>query len=322
MKYLPILICTFLSFQAVAQSKYTTVDAHAMSVDYTRDYRSAAQELTAPYTDDESKARALFTWIASNIKYDNKRLAKVQKSGKRGRTQIKAKTKEGLKDARLKQIDKFVADALKKKKGICQDFSWLYQAMCISVDMECEFVTGLSKTPQSNKRGSKYHNGNHAWNAVKINGQWTLMDVTWSAGMHANDDMGDGFFMVDPEVFVMTHYPTESKWQLLDEPYSKKEFNQLPLMHSGYLKFNVQDFSPMNGKLSKSDKSVALKVTMDLQKGHMLMLILNNKPTPVEYTSDNGVHTIPMAQYLKRGTCYVGVHDGEFIEPIISFKVR
>ena len=78
----------------------------------------------------------------------------------------------------------------------------------------------------------------HAWNAVKINGKWYLIDSTWGAG-HLNDNneyeavFTEFYFLPEPEMFILSHYPYENcsiedseKWQLLNRPVSLEEFNR------------------------------------------------------------------------------------------------
>ncbi|MBL0099635.1 MAG: hypothetical protein IPP49_05895 [Saprospiraceae bacterium] len=54
--------------------------------------------------------------------------------------------------------------------------------MCLHVGIECEFITGAGKT-RPTPHGQANILAKHAWNAVKMNGKWALMDVTWSTGM-------------------------------------------------------------------------------------------------------------------------------------------
>ena len=73
----------------------------------------------------------------------------------------------------------------------------------------------------------------HAWNAVKINGAWYLLDSTWGAGYTDEQnnfvfDFDDEYFLMPPEQFIYTHFPEDAKWQLLSTPISNNEFADLP----------------------------------------------------------------------------------------------
>ena len=79
---------------------------------------------------------------------------------------------------------------------------------------------------------------NHAWNAVKINGKWYLLDSTWGSGnVNKNKEYEANFteyyFLPEPEMLIKTHYPYDKsnmeeseKWQLLEHPVSLEEFNK------------------------------------------------------------------------------------------------
>jgi len=49
---------------------------------------------------------------------------------------------------------------------------------------------------------------NHAWNKVLIDGQWHLLDVTWSRDT-VNKIVDDFYFLTDPKIFVLNHYPED-----------------------------------------------------------------------------------------------------------------
>jgi hypothetical protein len=74
--------------------------------------------------------------------------------------------------------------------------------------------------------------GSHAWNAVRIQGEWYLIDVTWDAGYI--DGTGTFFqryqtqyLFAPPQEFVRRHLPTEPSWQLLTPPLSRGDFLRL-----------------------------------------------------------------------------------------------
>jgi hypothetical protein len=72
---------------------------------------------------------------------------------------------------------------------------------------------------------------NHAWNAVQIDGRWYLLDSTWDAGSVDRETQGFkrhnseyNFFLTNPSHFIYTHLPENSRWQLLESPWSSDEF--------------------------------------------------------------------------------------------------
>ncbi|MFT5600201.1 MAG: hypothetical protein ACI9N1_000435 [Flavobacteriales bacterium] len=70
--------------------------------------------------------------------------------------------------------------------GVCRDFAHLFKALCIKSNIKCDVVTGEAKIPFLIKlklffilKFSKMKGG-HAWNVVRYNDNWHLMDVTWA----------------------------------------------------------------------------------------------------------------------------------------------
>lgn len=93
--------------------------------------------------------------------------------------------------------EKAFRKTLKGKRGICQDYSKLYKAMCDATGLECVIVTGDAR--DFFKPYRHIHDNPPAWNAVKIGGQWQLLDVTWGPGyLHIDKftrKLATGYFM-------------------------------------------------------------------------------------------------------------------------------
>ena len=74
---------------------------------------------------------------------------------------------------------------------------------------------------------------NHAWNAVKIDGKWQLIDTTWGSGYVSDGayvkQFRETFFLPSPEQLAFSHFPQDAAWQLRSErSLSKTEFESLP----------------------------------------------------------------------------------------------
>jgi hypothetical protein len=167
---------------------------------------SITQETKKEY----EKACLIFQWVRSNIRYDTE----AYRKGK-------------------KRINGNAADVLRRKEAVCQGYAQLYAELCQKAGLEAVMVDGHSK--QGNIPPDM-EEANHAWNAVKVDGEWFLLDVTW-----ASDIEGQKYFFTPPEEFIKEHLPTDPMWQLLDNPVSTLQFK------SGYLytqkKDNVFNFN-------------------------------------------------------------------------------
>ena len=88
-----------------------------------------------------------------------------------------------------------------------------------------EIVVGVGRSEYGGKAES------HAWNAVMLDGEWKLLDCTWGAGFVNGNDFhrsySDFYFCADPKEFLTSHFPDDEKWQLVDRPISRADFDVL-----------------------------------------------------------------------------------------------
>jgi transglutaminase/protease-like cytokinesis protein 3 len=105
--------------------------------------------------------------------------------------------------------------------------------MCGVARIKCEVISGYAKG-YGYKPGDEIGRGetNHAWNAVEIEGQWFLVDSTWAAGSINSSNrfeksFSNFYFLTDPEKFIVSHFPQDPKWQLLNDQINLSEFKML-----------------------------------------------------------------------------------------------
>ena len=182
-----------------------------------------AQFLTENDSSDFQKAFNIYSWIIHNIKYDLKSLHKNK--GKRSPVQT-----------------------LKRKKGICYQYSALFVALCQNAGISAKEIIGYS-------RGAIYHEDllfyeeDHSWNGVKLDSAWYLVDATFGSGHLRAKKMwwkklmlrlfkkpyvqnkykfikapSYQYFLVDPQTLIADHLPTDPYWQLLEYPISPTTF--------------------------------------------------------------------------------------------------
>lgn len=65
-----------------------------------------------------------------------------------------------------------ITSVLLDKKSVCAGYSRTFQYLCKKAGIDCIYVTGIAKNGQNGEFG-------HAWNLVKINGQYYGVDTTW-----------------------------------------------------------------------------------------------------------------------------------------------
>lgn len=201
------------------EDAWAAIDSHALAApsNVETDVHSLACYLVAPAHDDWEKVRAIFRWIADRIRYDDAAF----NSGK-----------YGLPDAQA---------LLDLRRGVCQDYARLFDALAAEAGIPSKIIVGFSKGFSSLQRLNSLE-PDHAWNAFQIDGQWHLTDVTWAAGygemrgglLHSTQRFDGYWFAPPPAEFVCMHLPSEGRWQLLDTTLSVADFDCLPTVTADY----------------------------------------------------------------------------------------
>ena len=197
---LVILAC---GMGATAQTKYKELykipseEKHYIS--QTRyNWSQVAGQLTQGCTTDAEKIESIYDWITRNIAYD---------------TSYTIRTADECFDA---------------KKGVCQGYCELFYRIAEAAGLRVEIVSGISRDIDGTMR-----NGGHAWIfAYTRENYGILIDPTWDAGTvngskFTRGTYHRGWFGVDPEWMILTHFPKDPSYQLLSRTMSEEEFRSL-----------------------------------------------------------------------------------------------
>lgn len=205
-----LLFGLWLQPPSVNAAGYERIDAAAEALADGASLRETAQALAALGERERDKARAIFVWIARHIAYDTEGFF----SGHLGDTSPEA--------------------VFASRVTVCDGYSRLFEAMASEAGLESVRVFGHSKGYGS-VLGEASEGSSHAWNAVKIDGQWHLLDVTWAAGVVGPDhqfypSFNAHYFLTPPARMVLDHYPEDPQWLLLDRPISREEYDRMPAL--------------------------------------------------------------------------------------------
>lgn len=236
---------------------FSLIDSHALAApqDAQQSIALLAAYLIKGTSNDKEKARAIFTWVANNVNYDYDSVA----TGK------------------WEQRPEFV---LQQRCTDCLGRSRLFESLAHSAGLEAVVIGGNGKSLEvSSTPGTKYETvtpsgvvyDSHSWNAVKIDGKWQLIDVTWAGGgskrngkIEPTGPIDPYYFLVPPSEMIYTHFPNEDKWQLLDKPKTKAEQERLPMLSNGFFKYGI-------GLLSHTESTIQINdhvaVTMTAASG-------------------------------------------------------
>lgn len=224
------------------QSPYQRIDQYALNTPsyVTGSVNELTDYLMASAWNDTEKARVIFRWITSNVVYD----VQVLRMGK--------------------PITQTPLQVLEKRKAICQGYSVLFDAMAKRAGLETKIISGYSKG-EGFFTGKLDDKSRHAWNAVKLDGKWKLLDCTWGAGYLGEtgsfvQSFEEHFFLTAPEEMIFTHFPYDPAWQLLSQPINEEQFLSLPRLKPAFFKYDLKINSNRFSHIKTNDElTVTLK---------------------------------------------------------------
>lgn len=230
---------------------FERIDKHASNVPESQEKAvdSLASYLTSPARDDREKVRAIYYWVTHNINYNI----------------------EGL--LRDNYGDLSPEGVLKSRKSVCSGYSDLFDSLARASGLEVATINGYAK-------GYDYVPGmtftgrptDHAWNAVKLNGTWYLLDTTWGAGYVNNRkfvrEFDEHYFLTPPEEFIYDHFPDDPKWQLSDKPKCLEDFENLVYLKPDFFNLGLCLGNQINGTINCSG---ATDITISVPKNVFLM---------------------------------------------------
>ena len=159
--------------------------------------QTLAIQLTSPFPSHTDKARAIFTWLHWNVRYDVDGFFNKC---------IKPSTPEST---------------LRSGLAVCEGYAALYTNLAIHAGLEALTTSGHGKgfghQPLATGSPLPPYDGNHAWNAVRIDGgEWKLLDSCWGAGHIQGagqpyvQKFAPQYFTMSNEEFGIKHFPANT----------------------------------------------------------------------------------------------------------------
>ncbi|MGB0892682.1 MAG: transglutaminase domain-containing protein, partial [Flavobacteriaceae bacterium] len=175
-----LLICLLITYTVNSQD-FSLVDTKVKTYPKLISSEKLAQNIKTDFSSDITKVRAVFTWIAQNIRYDLQEFLNPKQTSIRF-----SYSSEEEKNRKLKAIKEgIVSSTLSKRKAVCEGYAQTFSKVCDLLGIENEVIKGFVRNSPKEIGKPKLYS-NHAWNAVKINNQWLYFDTTWAAGYLMN----------------------------------------------------------------------------------------------------------------------------------------
>lgn len=175
------------------------------------DWNPLARGITAECATDYQRIKALYYWVCDNIDYDT--------------------------SLEIHRADSCVA----LRKGVCQAYCEVFYQLASALGIKVEIVNGFSK----NEHGIVSSTG-HAWLfAYTSEKRGIFLDPTWGAGIIKDNRFVRNknywvWFNVNPEWLILTHYPEEESYQLIDSPITFEEFRGMSVANPLWLEYGLK----------------------------------------------------------------------------------
>ncbi|OTB18994.1 hypothetical protein K445DRAFT_314847 [Daldinia sp. EC12] len=161
-----------------------------------------------PYKSDVQRLRAIFTWVAENVNWEE--------------------DFEGDVDTRR---------VIQTKRACPEEYAVLVHEMCAAIGVHSEVIRGYLKTPGEVPDTGIMPRSNHWWNAVIIDNEWRMMDCCLASPTNprrslyssaSNSTAEPWWFLTRPVELCWTHIPEHHSQQHICPPVAHETLLNLP----------------------------------------------------------------------------------------------
>ncbi|MEG1236908.1 MAG: transglutaminase domain-containing protein [Flavobacterium sp.] len=277
-----------------------------------------AERIETDFSSDYDKARAIYSWMAFNIKYDYSTFLNPPKS------QGFSYSTEAEKQRKIKALnDKMLQKAFTSRIAVCEGFTALYQHLAELVGLESEIIRGDSKTRLADI-GRKTTSSNHAWNIVLIDKKWRLVDVTWGQGYYDSNkgrmvnDFTPVYFDTNPDYFFAKHFPDSGSY--LGNKLSKEDFLNGPLIYNKTIEEDYKVKSPDSGIIdAKFGDKITFEIKNVSKSDQIFYLNKKNQPVKIQNSREKRGSLEFQIVYDKNIGDYITIYVNT--SSIVSFKI-
>ena len=198
------------------------------------------------------------------------------------------------------------------KTAVCAGYAQLMVALGEAAGVEIVYVVG-------DARKDSLTGESHAWNAVRIEGEWHLLDATWNAGHLEGSRFVKRYrttnLFTPPEVFGLSHFPDDEEWQLREEPLTRGEFFRQPMMRPEFYANGMTLVSPTRSQVDVDDR---VEVLVDNPRSRFMLAKYRPRTARLGQSSsgegdcrvDNGRRAKILCDFPRPGRWEVLLFDG------------
>ncbi|KAL1877619.1 hypothetical protein VTK73DRAFT_8443 [Phialemonium thermophilum] len=175
-----------------------------------------------PYRSDVQRLRAIFTWVAEKICWEE--------------------DFEGQIDTRR---------VIQTKRACAEEYAVLVYEMCAAVGLQCEVVRGYLKSPGDIPETGIMPRSNHWWNAVVVDNEWRIIDCCLASPSNPRRSLYSStgsssadpwWFLTRPTEICWTHIPEHHTQQHICPPVAHDILLNLPCACAPFFRNNLQMF--------------------------------------------------------------------------------
>lgn len=244
-----LLISGYFLCEAQADRQdFSEIDSIVRTIKYRGDLKLLSHELTARYTSETEKARAIFIWVTDNIAYDIKSANNPKKF-----RPFTCKSGDNCDIKFSRWEEEFLDKVIRKKQAVCEGYSRLFKKLSDYAGLRTDVIQGYIKN-------EPHHIGkmgilDHAWNGILLDGKYYYLDATWAAGGCKKNENGklvsfdkdfDNYYWLTPEdKFFRNHFPADNNHPYLKND-SRQKYLNAPYIDGAYME-NIDVLEPSAG---------------------------------------------------------------------------
>ena len=216
---------------------------------------------------DYEKALAIFDWISLNTAYDHSDYNCDPSEGGYYYTDLPGFYMEGV----------FITG-----NSVCDGFAKAYAMMCNMEDIDCIRVVGTVS-------GS-----GHAWNKVKLDGEWYVADITWTETVLGDEEIFFHTYFLVSDTFISTHKDYRYR-----ETYEKYPATKMYNHFASY-------------KFTYNDVEYDHVITSDDEFGILFHYALDNNITSLEFVVDCSTYLATGSMDNRLSTAFAAMKAQKF----------
>jgi Transglutaminase-like superfamily len=212
--------------------------------------KSVAEYIARQESDPYLQIKALHDYVISRVSYDFHALETGVQPSQDAQTVFSTRT------------------------AVCGGYANLFMALGQAIGIDAVVIQGnirLDLVPPNliSQNVSRLNPNNftlHAWNAVKVAGNWQLIDTTWddSRSDRSPSIYKSDYLMPPPEVMIKDHLPDRSDWQLLNHPIDREYFEKQIILTPRFFSETLQITLPVEYKtITQKDALIQIKTPLN-----------------------------------------------------------